>query len=499
MPALNIGDRIKVNWEINSQYYPGRVSSAFDKDTFRVNLDNCNLEWFNLIPATLRYASSAFYCPISPWTNCWVWWVARPRRDTAPLWVLHFFVQLRRASQLPAEKMYYQEGSAFLNLYVAFPLGKYLSTQILLTPTCCTRSNKLTIRSSLLKHALPELERRLTLHRATHGLWDISYNWCAHAPLCCCSPPVSALWAWRQVRLLENWLGTAQSIGHTASWESGLRQLFVAPSHCGIWTCQYHLQVSSQADSATAELSFSEALKVPQLSHPRSGSDANNAVIAKMVHDMIKNDPRNSFETFAVDFEHLFKLDTVRYSLGVLWFYGQNVRQNDDISIEINADDKPIEIECHPTSCLRLSAATELLTLVEKRSFMSVKSTIRLIEGNKYSLCTLFNSTMQQKLQKATIADLIAECNALRDVTVFGTTSLYVCPLHSRAAIRVLYSTDGSRAIEASQSAFIIELIVGDHTWEDFSSNEADVAQVTQTSALYYRHRDLFLQWGHQH
>lgn len=54
-----IGDRVKIYWLLEDNYFPSQVSDGVDENTLRVDYDDGNTENLAMSKETLQYASSA--------------------------------------------------------------------------------------------------------------------------------------------------------------------------------------------------------------------------------------------------------------------------------------------------------------------------------------------------------------------------------------------------------------------------------------------------------
>lgn len=87
----------------------------------------------------------------------------------------------------------------------------------------------------------------------------------------------------------------------------------------------------------------------------------------------------------------------------------------------MNGDDNLQSTEAYPLTKARRSQSDEAQNALEKRSFLSVNSSIGWVGVNASPACAVLNSTFEQLSPLAKERDLVSQRHALRELKKHGT------------------------------------------------------------------------------
>lgn len=156
----------------------------------------------------------------------------------------------------------------------------------------------------------------------------------------------------------------------------------------------------------------------------------------------------------------MFKLGPVSHGRGKIRFFGMNIIQFDYFSFQIEFDDKLEALEGYAITPVRHRQFDEQLNTIEKRTFMSLNSSISWLETVFLPLCAFYTSYLQQKLPDCQVKSLICQLNSLKTVKRHGTLTMY--PELQSDIINLVAFADASHSRNGSQLCYIIGVLYGD-------------------------------------
>lgn len=137
-----------------------------------------------------------------------------------------------------------------------------------------------------------------------------------------------------------------------------------------------------------------------------------------------------------------------------------NIIQDDDISSSIDAGDKLYGLEPFPLPCPRRRHIDSLLTADENSSFMSFDSSLGSPGLAESSFCAFYASHFQQKLPKATTAEIVARKNALRVLRRLGTRISFLRP-SATLRFSTLVSANASGQADNGHLSYLAQILFG--------------------------------------
>lgn len=182
-----------------------------------------------------------------------------------------------------------------------------------------------------------------------------------------------------------------------------------------------------------------------------------------MVDDLLAAGIGDKAHNLLTQFNHQFKLGSLKIGPGRFRFFGTNVIQNEDLSVIKNADVKLEGIFEYSVSRLRRKSQDSSLNMIEKRAYMSTNSSLGWIGTAASPICPFYTSHLQQKAPEIKVKHLIEQNNILKKLKKYGTTIAYPRPpLNVELPLSIVVFDDASRSDENGQIGIIAGLVVGD-------------------------------------
>lgn len=108
---------------------------------------------------------------------------------------------------------------------------------------------------------------------------------------------------------------------------------------------------------------------------------------------------------------------------------GLNLKQKEDATIIINANDKLNAMESYLLSRIRRQVVDDALPPIELKLFISLNCAVRWLGITSSLLCTEFASRMQQLTPQAKVEVILAHAAASRQLRKLGTSQIFTRPL----------------------------------------------------------------------
>lgn len=146
-----------------------------------------------------------------------------------------------------------------------------------------------------------------------------------------------------------------------------------------------------------------------------------------------------------------------------LRFFGINTIQNENFSLDTNADDKLKAVSEYFLSRHRRKESDKAVSALEKSAFASADSSLGWIETVASPLCSFYASYLKQKAPAVQEHNLVKQTDILRKLKKLGGTILYLRPADKKGyCLSVLVSADASRVDDAGQLGIVTGLLVGE-------------------------------------
>jgi len=217
----------------------------------------------------------------------------------------------------------------------------------------------------------------------------------------------------------------------------------------------------SQSDQVILDLGLLQSKNVPQLFYKREGGSL-VLVVAKIVDDLKAAGKGRNAKQFLEEFNRRFKLGTINSGPGKLRFFGINTLQNEDFTIETDADDKMQALNEYPISRQRRKMGEKPLNEIEKSAFASSNSSLGWVGTAASPLCSFYSSYLQQKAPGTKVCHLVEQINTIRKLKKLGTTISYPRPVDNQDYdMSILVFSDASRTEESGQLGILTGLLVG--------------------------------------
>ena len=166
---------------------------------------------------------------------------------------------------------------------------------------------------------------------------------------------------------------------------------------------------------------------------------------------------------FIEEFDKRFKFGTVNHGPGKLRFFGINTVQNDDLTIETDAEDKMNAVVEYPLARTRRKQFEKPLNRIEKSVFGSTNSSLGWIGTAASPFCSFYAIYLQQKAPELKVSHLFEQVNIVKKLKKIGTTIAYPRPLDKKQyELSVLVFADASRTDDCGQLGVVTALLVGD-------------------------------------
>lgn len=219
-----------------------------------------------------------------------------------------------------------------------------------------------------------------------------------------------------------------------------------------------------KSDQALINLGLSQSKHIPQLFYKIEKGEL-TMVIAKVVDDIIAAGIGNTAEQLLSDFGKQYELGKMESGPGNFRFFGINISQNDDLSIESDADDKLEGLFEYSLLRNRRKQQDGLVNKIEKSAFMSTNSSIGWIGTAASPLCSYYARHLQQKAPYIKVKHIIEQNNILRKLKRFVTSIKYPRPtLNVSHEISIAVFANASRIDENGQIGVLAGLLIGELT-----------------------------------
>lgn len=183
-----------------------------------------------------------------------------------------------------------------------------------------------------------------------------------------------------------------------------------------------------QSDDVLFSMGLLQSKYIPQLFYSFNNQGEIQMLLAKIVDDIILTGEEGITAKFIDDFNRVFELGSVVSGPGEMRFFGTNLLQKDDMSVEIDVDDKLSNVFEYSFLRQRRKQMEEQVNDLEKKSFMSVNSTLGWIGSACSPLCSYYSSYIQQKLPDIRVRHVVEQKNILRKLQKQGSTIYYARP-----------------------------------------------------------------------
>lgn len=215
------------------------------------------------------------------------------------------------------------------------------------------------------------------------------------------------------------------------------------------------------SDALVLALGFEPIALCPQLFAMRANGSI-VVLLAKVVDDIILAGKVDTVDNVIAAINQKFPLGTIAHGPGLLRFFGLNIRQNEDHSINVDCDDKLSAIAPYPLPLARRKAPDEPLNSIEARAFASINAALGWIGITCSLFCSEMSSRLQQSAPKATTRMISTQATQLRALQRLGTTSTYVPPSRSvDHQLSILSFSDAGRECDNAQLAHLTGLLIG--------------------------------------
>lgn len=153
-------------------------------------------------------------------------------------------------------------------------------------------------------------------------------------------------------------------------------------------------------------------------------------LIVGMVLDDIKMAGKDNFPgIFLFKFNQIFKLGKVTVGPGRMRFFGINVIQEEDKTIQTNAEDKFNSLTEHYPSCPWRRQTNDIINDMERSHLASTNNYLDWIGMAASPLCSFHDSYLQQRAPDTKVTLIIDQINTVRKLRCAGTTIAYLRPV----------------------------------------------------------------------
>lgn len=218
-----------------------------------------------------------------------------------------------------------------------------------------------------------------------------------------------------------------------------------------------------QSDEALFKLGLIQSKYIPQLFFKFNNNGEIQMLLAKIVDDIIVAGKDEVTSKLIEDFNSIFELGSVVNGPGEMRFFGTNLVQHEDMSVNINADDKLASIFEYKLSRQSRKQMDSKTNELETKSFMSINSTLGWIGSSCSPLCSFYSSYLQQKLPDLKVRHSVEQNNIVKKLQKQGSSIHYSRPpLNTELELSVAVFADASKSDENGQLGIITGLLIGD-------------------------------------
>ncbi len=462
----NVGDDIEVYWPLGDTFYPGNVESE-EGGKFHIQYDDGSTEDLDMRNEVWNYhitsTATASVGNLKLRSN---------ENEVLNSMFVHFgnkqFMkhEAQGFDQYPINNAYKIEEESFLKNVKVIPLSK-ISAQ---------DKQKMNIIGS---HTLYKLKRKddkslkIKGRIAPHGNEDALKELLTKD--CTMCPPTgirivestASLYGWVVVRG-DSKSAFLQLMANRDVYVKPPRESSMRNTHLWLLLITAYGLVNSNAkwqnesDNVLLKMGLTQSINVPQLFYKKENGKL-TLILAKVVDDIIAAGVGNSAIQALNEFDKTFKLGEIKSGPGKLRFFGINISQNEDRSIDADADDKTKDLFEYSISKLRRKQYEEPMNAIEKSAFMSMNSSLGWIGSSASPLFSFYSSYLQQKNGDLKVKHIIEQNNIIKKLRKYGSTiSCPRPPLKKEFKLKVLVFTDASRSDENGQIGVIAGLMLGD-------------------------------------
>lgn len=169
----------------------------------------------------------------------------------------------------------------------------------------------------------------------------------------------------------------------------------------------------NKSDQALMNLGLKQSKHINQLFYKYEDSKL-CLIVAKVVDDIKAAGPGDNAVNFFSAFNQMFTLGTINSGPGNLRFFGINVVQQENMTVETNSDDKIDSLFEYSISRYRQKQSECPANEIEKRSFMSLNSSLGWIGSAASPMCSYYSSYLQHRAPNVLVKHIVEQNNILR-------------------------------------------------------------------------------------
>jgi len=458
----NVGDRIEVLWPLEGEYFPGKIMKYNeDSGTHHVKYDDNDEETLNLSTETWK-AIETNQVSLKELKSL--------SAEATEKYFNNFGYKtflLHETQGLPGyviDNAYSKQEESFMEQVRSVPIGKVPRNANVI-------SSHVIYKVKLNDDGTKEIKARI----APHGNKDRDrFN--LKTDSASCSPvgvrillSCSTLFKWKLAKI-------DFSSAFLQSGEAQRDVYVVPPKECSTRSRFYWLLLSAayglvnasakwqeELDGFFLSIGFTQSIFVPQLFFKKDNNGEKLEILAvKIVDDVLFGGETNVVEPIIDAVKHRYTLGTIVFGPGTFLFNGLQIRQYEDFTISIDGDSKLDGIEGYPIDRNRRRQISEPVNAIEKSSYSSVNGSLVWIGIAASPFCAFTSSYLQQRAPKATVQDLVAQINMLKQLKKYGTMTTYKRPEDKHSyELSILIFSDASKTADAAQLGHVSGLLIG--------------------------------------
>ena len=218
------------------------------------------------------------------------------------------------------------------------------------------------------------------------------------------------------------------------------------------------------SDDCLYEYGLQQLPEVPQLFFSRSGGEL-SIVAAKVVDDILIAAPISRAKNLISHICSQFKLGTIVYGPACFEFYGLKIDQDTDMFVTVSSDKKLDDLTEICIDRTRRKQSHQRINEIEQSHYNSINGKLCWSGVISSPFCAFAASYLQQKSPTATVQDLVLQNTLIRKVKDLGTMTKYVRPSQKGTFdLNVVCFADASKVEDKGQLGMVTGLMVGDFT-----------------------------------
>jgi len=176
------------------------------------------------------------------------------------------------------------------------------------------------------------------------------------------------------------------------------------------------------------EIGFKQLVYIPQLFYMKDSKNELKVLAVKVVDDVLLAAQETDLRNVVEKIRSMYEIGTIVYGPGTFWFNGLSIKQEEDLSISVDADAKLNSIEPYPITRYRRKEVGVDASAIEVSAFRSTNGQLGWIGTAASPLCAHASSSLQQKVPNMKVKAIVDQINYVKTLKKLGTSIKFKKP-----------------------------------------------------------------------